>query len=98
MGTPPQTGRVIFSTAGDETWLVVAAGCPSAYPKGCAENRGGQFNPSNSTSWVSIDLATLRLEENLGYTGKSAVPLWNGRGIAQEEMSIASAEIERNSC
>lgn len=74
VGTPPQTGRVIFSSAGDETWLVVGAGCPSTYPTGCPENRGGQFSPANSTSWVNIDLSTLRLEENLGYIGNFVSP------------------------
>jgi hypothetical protein len=69
VGTPPQPGRVIISTAGDETWLVTAAGCPPSYPEGCAEIRGEQFNPDNSTSWTNISLYTLALEENLGYSG-----------------------------
>jgi len=60
----------MISTAGDETWLVLAIGCPSSYGSSCAEDRGKQFSIGNSTSWTNIQqFYTLSLETNLGYTG-----------------------------
>lgn len=69
VGTPAQVSRVIVSTAGDETWVVLSPGCPTSYGSNCAFNRGGIFNVDNSTSWANIALYELDLELNLGYTG-----------------------------
>ena len=69
VGTPPQPSRVIISTAGDETWVVAPAGCPSNYGNNCPNNRGGEFWVGNSTSWTNIGLFELDLELNIGYTG-----------------------------
>ncbi|KAG0649371.1 hypothetical protein D0Z07_4122 [Hyphodiscus hymeniophilus] len=69
VGTPAQDSRVIISTAGDETWVVVGQGCIQSYGSNCAFNRGGIFSVENSTSWVDIGLFSLELESNLGYTG-----------------------------
>jgi hypothetical protein len=69
VGTPAQTSRVIVSTAGDATWVVLNQGCPTTYGSNCAFNRGGIFSVDNSTSWTDISLYELDLELNLGYTG-----------------------------
>lgn len=69
VGTPAQVSRVIISTAGDETWVVLDPGCPTSYGSNCAFNRGGVFSVDNSTSWANIALYELDLELNLGYTG-----------------------------
>lgn len=58
-----------MSTAGDETWVILSAGCPTNYGSNCAFNRGGIFGVDNSTSWANIALYELDLEMNLGYTG-----------------------------
>jgi hypothetical protein len=59
----------MISTAAYETWVVVAAGCPANYGTSCANDRGGIFGVENSTSWMDIGLFSLRLEENIGYSG-----------------------------
>ncbi|KAH7336109.1 aspartic peptidase domain-containing protein [Rhexocercosporidium sp. MPI-PUGE-AT-0058] len=69
VGTPAQVSRVIVSTAGYETWVVLGPGCPASYGSNCAFNRGGIFSVDNSSSWANISLFELDLERNLGYTG-----------------------------
>lgn len=69
IGTPAQTARVLFSTAGYETWIVDPQGCPSEYTDKCAFNRGNVVSSENSTSWTYIKIAELSLETNLGYVG-----------------------------
>lgn len=67
VGTPPQIVRVLVSTAGQATWVVVGPeGCPSNIPN-CAQSRGGLFNVNTSDTWKFKANATLALEENLGY-------------------------------
>lgn len=71
VGSPAQVARVIVSTAGYESWVVVDQGCPPEYGafRDCAFNRGNIFGVENSTSWVNIGLHELNLAENLGYEG-----------------------------
>ncbi|KAL2074840.1 hypothetical protein VTL71DRAFT_8619 [Oculimacula yallundae] len=69
VGTPSQTSRVLVSTAGYETWVVLNDGCPTKYGSSCANERGGIFNTNNSSSWTNIELYTLSGETNLGYSG-----------------------------
>ena len=71
VGTPAQVSRVIVSTAGYETWVVVDQGCPPEYGafRTCAFNRGNIFSVENTTSWVNIGLHELSLAQNLGYEG-----------------------------
>jgi hypothetical protein len=73
VGTPPQPGRVIISTATDETWVIIGLGCPSFYGSNCNSSRGGVFDPASSTSWTNISNFELDLEQNLGYTGNGEV-------------------------
>ena len=69
VGTPAQTARVIFSSAGYEAWVVDPQGCPEEYQGNCAHNRGGIVEVENSTSWSYIDVTTLALQTNLEYEG-----------------------------
>jgi hypothetical protein len=59
----------MISTAGNEVWVVAPAGCPDKYGSSCAKDRGGIFDPDNSTTWTNIGLFMLQLETNLGYAG-----------------------------
>jgi hypothetical protein len=69
IGTPPQSARVLISTASDETWTVINLGCPDSYGKDCTFNRGYIFDVENSTSWTNTSMFELDLEKNLGYNG-----------------------------
>lgn len=69
VGTPAQTARVLFSTAGYETWIVDPQGCPPEYTDKCAFSRGNVVSTENSTSWTYIKIAELSLQTNLGYVG-----------------------------
>ena len=74
VGTPRQDVRILVSTAGYQTWVVLPEGCTSTDPSNCATLRGGGFNPSESSTWEentfgSNGTFTLELETNLGYSG-----------------------------
>jgi len=70
VGNPEQTSRVLPSTAGQATWVVISQGCgqpgTSAFLN-CNESRGGLFDPKESKSWQSLGNYSLGLEHNLGY-------------------------------
>jgi hypothetical protein len=77
VGTPPQTFRVLPSTAGQETWIPVPEGCLSTDPTNCGDLRGvypfqgtqSGFQANASSTWKTIGLYDLILEETLNYTG-----------------------------
>lgn len=74
IGSPAQYVKVLISTAGYQTWAVVPQGCIASDPPDCATLRGGQFIPSQSSTWkynnASINgTFTLGLETNLDYSG-----------------------------
>ena len=74
IGSPAQNVQVFPSTAGYQTWAVVPQGCTSSDPPNCATLRGGQFVPSQSSSWTQNNVTTngtfsLEIELNLGYSG-----------------------------
>ena len=74
IGSPAQDVKVLISTAGFQTWAVVPQGCVASDPPNCATLRGGQFLPSQSSTWrynnASVNgTFTLGLETNLGYSG-----------------------------
>ena len=74
VGSPAQNVKVLISTAGYQTWVVVPQGCVASDPPNCATLRGGQFVPSQSSTWrynnESVNgTFTLGLETNLDYSG-----------------------------
>lgn len=76
IGTPPQTVKVLISTASSQTWAVVPQGCTPSDPANCSTSRGGLFQSTNSTSWtqnqdVAAGLAPLLLEADLHATGNA---------------------------
>lgn len=66
MGNPTQLVRVLISTAGQATGVVIVDGCPSKTTD-CEESRGGLFNPNSSNTWKPQGNYTLGLEANNGY-------------------------------
>ena len=67
VGTPPQTVRVLVSTASSQTLVVLADGCTDSDPANCTDARGGIFDPTKSSTWhlnqdVSEGLAPLALD------------------------------------
>ena len=74
MGTPEQIVRVLPSTAGSATWIVMPGGCESLSSQ-CADARGGLFNPNQSSSWKDLGPYTLALEQNLGHNESGAYGL-----------------------
>lgn len=74
IGSPAQDVKVLISTAGYQTWTVVPQGCIASDPPDCATSRGGQFTPSQSSTWKYNNASvngtfTLGLETNLDYSG-----------------------------
>ena len=74
VGTTPQDVKALISTAGYQTWVVLPQGCLTSDPADCATARGGQFIPSQSSTWkynnASINgTFNLGLETNLDYSG-----------------------------
>ena len=74
VGTPAQDVKIFISTAGYQTWVVLPQGCTAADPANCVALRGGEFSPSQSSTWVlnngsSQGYFELALETNLGYSG-----------------------------
>ena len=74
IGTPAQTVKVLVSTAGSQTWVVLQQGCTPSDPHNCSDSRGGLFDPSISASWnnntaTANALFPLLLDTYLNYTG-----------------------------
>ncbi len=101
VGTPAQDVEVLVSTAGYQTWVVVPEGCTSSDPPNCADLRGNEFAPSQSSSWKQNNVTangtfTLGIEANLGYTGNGEfgydiVALgWQGSGGPSLEEQIVA--------
>lgn len=51
IGTPPQTVKVLISTASSQTWAILPEGCAQSDQANCTISRGGAFEPTNSSSW-----------------------------------------------
>ncbi|RDL35259.1 uncharacterized protein BP5553_07190 [Venustampulla echinocandica] len=91
-GTPPQTIKVLPSTAGFQTWAVTPEGCVSGDPVDCQKLRGEFYNYKESSTYapnlanVSSSIYGLDLEAGLGYTGKGRYGFddiglgWQGSG------------------
>lgn len=78
VGTPPQTFRVLISTASGEVWVPVPDGCTSSDPGNCGSLRGAEtfngqasngFQTNQSSTWQEIGLYALDWEKNLNYSG-----------------------------
>ncbi|KAL8785865.1 MAG: hypothetical protein Q9195_008460 [Heterodermia aff. obscurata] len=67
VGTPEQPVRVLPSTAGQATWVVMDGGCPSSSPASCSDDRGRLVNLNESSSRDELGVYTLELELNLGH-------------------------------
>ncbi|KAL9121151.1 MAG: hypothetical protein Q9187_002296 [Circinaria calcarea] len=67
VGTPEQVVRVLISTAGQATWVVIPFGCQGSTVSNCDQSRGGLFHYTESESWNSTGNYFLGLELNLDY-------------------------------
>lgn len=68
MGTPAQYPRVLISTAGYNSWVVMPQpGCNSS-TNDCANSRGSLFSPNQSSTWKDRGLYAFDLEQNLNYS------------------------------
>lgn len=101
VGKPAQDVKVLISTAGYQTWVVLTEGCISLDPPTCAISRGGIFHPNESSTWVANNVTlkgvfSLELESNLGYTGNGeygydTVALgWQGSGPPSLDQQIVA--------
>ena len=100
IGTPPQTVKVLVSTASSQTWAVNPQGCLASDLGNCPTLRGGFFNPNVSSSWnqnqdVANGLAPLLLESNFlnetgnGLYGYDTIVLGSG-GPTLDQQVVAS--------
>ncbi|KAE9375809.1 acid protease [Stipitochalara longipes BDJ] len=75
IGTPPQTIKLLPSTASDQTWVVATEGCQTGDPSDCHTLRGELYDYNTSSTWdpnlssLSSDIYPLELEVALNYTG-----------------------------
>jgi hypothetical protein len=76
VGTPPQTIKLLPSTASYETWAIATEGCQPGEPTDCHTLRGELYSYNASTTWdsnlstASTNVYPLELEVALNYTGK----------------------------
>ncbi len=86
VGSPAQNVRLLISTAGTATWVILPEGCPTGSRAECVNLRGQQFNWNASSSWQFNDYYDLVLQSNLGYAGSGAFGFdrvalgWQGDG------------------
>ncbi|OCK84717.1 acid protease [Lepidopterella palustris CBS 459.81] len=78
VGTPGQDLRVQVSTQSGETWVIVPDGCYPEDGANCPSLRGAQpfnsassrgFQSNISSTWSTIGVYSLDLEQKLNYTG-----------------------------
>lgn len=101
VGTPAQNVRVLISTAGSATWVVVPEGCPDGGVFDCTDLRGQSFNLNASSTWKFNDYYELVLESNLDYAGTGGFGFdkvgigWQGDGgPVLENQVVAGIAIE----
>ena len=96
VGTPAQDVRVLISTAGTETWVVLPEGCGTDAPSNCGTLRGQEFNISDSSTWIANNFYSLELESSLGYTGNGEFGFdtvglsWQGSGGPSLEHQVVA--------
>ncbi|KAI9783654.1 MAG: hypothetical protein M1839_003502 [Geoglossum umbratile] len=73
VGSPPQSVRLLPSTSGSSTWVVLPEGCISSDPPTCPEDRGFLYRRNNSATWSLQGLFQLPLytQSLLGYSGNA---------------------------
>lgn len=75
VGTPPQTVKLLPSTASYETWVIALEGCQAGDLTDCHTLRGELYNYNASSTWdpnlanTTTDIYPLDLDLELGYTG-----------------------------
>lgn len=102
IGHPPQTVKVLASTASTQTMLIAPEGCASGDPINCKKLRGEFFNYNDSTTYtplqinVSSSIYALTLESELGYSGKARYGFddisfsWQGKdGVTARNQTVA---------
>lgn len=76
VGTPSQDFRIFPSTVGQETLIPVPEGCIESDPSDCGSLRGVMpfdgaqgtgFLTNDSSTWISINIDTTNIEDDLGY-------------------------------
>lgn len=76
VGTPSQDFRIFPSTVGQETLIPVPEGCIASDPSNCGSLRGVMpfegtqgtgFLTNDSSTWISINIDTANIENDLGY-------------------------------
>ncbi|KAF4626713.1 hypothetical protein G7Y89_g11441 [Cudoniella acicularis] len=92
IGTPPQTVKVLISTASNQIWAVTPEGCVAGDSINCETLRGEVYNYTDSTTYVpntaniSSSIYDLGLEEQFGLSGKGRYGFddvtlgWQGSG------------------
>ena len=85
---PPQRLQVLASTETQETLLVLPAGCNATAgdAPNCTESRGGAYNNTGSSRWVSKNYYGLELEANLGMTTN-----YDNGQFGYDQLSISTA-------
>ncbi|PVH78834.1 acid protease [Cadophora sp. DSE1049] len=74
VGSPPQTVRVLLSTANNQPLVVLPEGCSSDDPSDCANSRGGLFQSNSSSTWTQNNVTaggvfSLALGSSIGLSG-----------------------------
>ncbi|CAG8959462.1 hypothetical protein HYFRA_00001360, partial [Hymenoscyphus fraxineus] len=102
IGTPPQTVKVLASTAGTQTMVIAPEGCVPGDSSNCRKLRGEFFTYNESSTYspllvnLSSNIYALTLESELGYTGKGRYGFdhisfsWQSRdGIIVKNQTVA---------
>ncbi|KAH7363823.1 aspartic peptidase domain-containing protein [Rhexocercosporidium sp. MPI-PUGE-AT-0058] len=77
VGSPPQTVRVLLSTASNQPLVVLPQGCYSDDTSDCANSRGGLFQTNSSSTWTQNNVTaegvfSLAIENNVGLSGEAS--------------------------
>ncbi len=51
IGTPPQTVKVLISTASSQTWAILPQGCTQSDLNDCTVSQDAAFRPEDSSTW-----------------------------------------------